>query len=131
MAWTNKQAFNFGFLARCVEEGLDEDQIRDRTKLAHFVMGQEKKADGSVLSNLSRFATSLPALGLIGAGVGGAGIGYGLGILGGGTPRDPSELKMEELANAYRQHAERARRETKRRRRRKVTPPPRAMRLVG
>ena len=129
MALTDKQAFNFGFLSRCAEEGLTTEQSRDRIKLAHFVLDREKAATGSVIGDILGKIHGAGMGGLALSGLAGAGIGYGLGNMGRGM-RDPKELKMEELADAYRQHAERARRATERRRRRRNVSAPRAPRLV-
>ena len=121
MALSPREAFKFGFLLRCADEGLGEGAIADRVKTAATLLdGQEKQA-GGMADALVNAAKSLGGLATRAGGLGLAG-GAALGGLGGhllakSTERevDPEEAKMEELIAAYQQQTERARRAAQRR----------------
>lgn len=138
MPLTPQEAFKFGFLLRCADENLDDDQIQARVKyavdrlqwrgeplidgnLVHekiaavrkqgFDVGGMASGAGHLGSALIKALTSAGAWGLAG--------GAGIGALGGYTAAklsdkdiDPEEVKMQELIEAYRQHTNNIRRRT-------------------
>lgn len=112
MALTQKEAFTFGFLTRCVEEGLSPDEIDERVKFAHAM---EKAADGGwgdVVKGLGSSAWGLLGIGLPAAAAGlGAGGGYLAAKMRGETDLSPEDVKRQELINAYRRAAQQARTE--------------------
>ena len=126
---TPRQSFNFGFLARCAEEGLSPEATQHRIKSAHAVLDariHEKQAaigpaantTGSLLGAVPGLAWKLGLLGLPLAGLAGAGIGYA--AAGGGDPEipDAQAMKDQELMQSYRRHAAMTRHATERRRKR-------------
>lgn len=99
---TPRQAFKFGFLMRCAEEGLTQQETTARIKLA------------GIMSSLGNLAVAAPAVTLAASGVGGAALGYGAAKLT-EPDADPEEAKLQELMAAYRMYADHARRNTKQR----------------
>ncbi len=95
---TEREAFKFGFLLRCADEGLSPPQLQARIKLAE-----------GWLSGATNLGLGAAGLGLAAS----AGLGAGAGYL---TARatepdvDPEEAKMQELIAAYKQQADQARR---------------------
>lgn len=130
---TPKESFRLGFLLRCAEEGCSPAEIQDRVKLAHVVRGlvlQEKQAVAptstlGALWNLGSTVGMAPlhaaAIGIGGAGLLGAGVGYGAAKLQ-DEEVDPEEAKRQELIAAYKMQADRARRRAKQRGYRKPAP---------
>lgn len=111
MAMTPQEAFKFGFLLRCAEEGLSPDEIADRIRL-----GITKQADiGKILGGVVSGGTNLAALGLAGSAALGAGGGYMAAKLT-EPDADPAEAKTQELISAYRLYADEMARNAKRRR---------------
>lgn len=117
----DRELFRFGFLLKCAEDGLDAAGIRER---ASQIRRLKRAGLGGVVSGL--FSPMLQLGGLqatIGAGLGVAG-GYGLAKL---TEEDvdPEMAKKYELIAAYRQQADRARRQAARLAYRSKAAPPR------
>jgi len=120
-----QQSFRLGFLLRCAEEGLNQDQIRERVKFAGAggllgPMGQAAKA-------LMMAPVNLSLLGIGAGGIAGAGVGYGLAKAQ-NQAVDPEEAKRQELIAAYKMQADRARRRAQQRNYRR--PAPAAPRLM-
>ena len=129
MALTPKEQFRLGFLLRCAEEGCDAEAVRGRTKLAGELRElvrldvaddlREKTAVGGIGTLLGALGATvkgyamaplhLAAIGLGGAGLVGAGLGYGAAKLN-DDDVDPEEAKRQELIAAYRMQADKARR---------------------
>lgn len=111
MAMTPQEAFKFGFLLRCAEEGLSPDEIADRVQF-----GLAKQAElGKIVGGIASGVTNLGLLGLAGS----AGIGAGGGYMAAKLTEpdaDPAEAKQQEMITAYRLYAEEMARNTKRRR---------------
>lgn len=131
MPLTPRQAFKFGFLLRCADENLNEEQTQARIKLANHaatpgapplypedVVRQEIAAwqkqafwgVGDTLKALVDAAGKLTVGTLATAGGVGFGAGAGLAQLTRGEA-DPEELKKRELIAAYKQQAENIRRQ--------------------
>jgi hypothetical protein len=156
MSLTPKQAFKFGFLLRCADENLSEAEQQERIKYAmdrltwdgetplridativeSTIAEWEKQAAGGIvggigqgLGGLANLAKNLGWMGL----VGGAGVGAGGGYLAAKMSEkdiDPDEVKKQELIAAYKQQAERIRRQMAARSYRQAKAP-RAPRLVA
>jgi hypothetical protein len=113
MSLTPRQQFKFGFLLRCADEALSDEQTQDRVKTAcDFV---EKKGIAPIRGAADFGKLMMDTLrsagwyGLGGSALAGLGTGYGLASL---TEKDtdPEEVKKQELIAAYRQQADRVRR---------------------
>jgi hypothetical protein len=115
---TDLEAFKFGFLLRCADEGLTAEQVQARIKLAAGPavaaaatgagLGLAKPALG-LTKNLAGLSMLLGGAGLAGA----AGLGAGGGYLAAKATEpdmDAEDAKMQELIAAYRQQADQARR---------------------
>lgn len=108
---TPKELFRLGFLMECASAGLSAAQIRE--KAAALKQRVEKRAMpewASMLWKAPLLAATLPPM--AGAAAGAVG-GYGLAKLT-NEDADPETAKKYELLAAYRQQAERARRQTAR-----------------
>lgn len=100
---TNREAFRFGFLLRCAEEGLNPDQTQQRVKQAFY--GAAKDLGSTLWGGLK----TMGGLGIAGGvGVGAAG-GY-LAAKATEPDADPEEAKLQELVATYRLYADNARR---------------------
>jgi len=104
MSLTSRQQFKFGFLLRCADEGLTEEQTQVRIKEAHDRLTKE--------ANPKALWDAVKSLGWHGLGMGavtGLGAGYGAAKL---TEKevDPDDIKKQELIAAYKQNADRVRR---------------------
>jgi len=131
MSMTPNQAFKFGFLLRCADENLSEEETQARVKyamdlltgdgrvlpiehsLVDRVIGNWEKRANPITGTLGAAAGLLKNLGFAGL-AGGA----GLGAIGGYTAAkmtdedvDTEEMKKQELIAAYKQQAERIRRQ--------------------
>lgn len=132
---TNHEAFRFGFLLRCADEGLSSEQIDARVKQASAIktadgiMGSWGNAPGA-LGALWDAIKSTTALGLAGSGLAGAGIGYTLANATAPSVT-PEDVKQQELALAYKQQAERLRRLRKLRAYRDMGTAPRPAQITG
>jgi hypothetical protein len=112
---TPSQMFKVGFLLRCADEGLSDEETAERVAMAERYVKQAGVGDaiqgtasgGSATLQLLR---SLGLWGLVGGGLLGGIGGYAGGVLT-DEPTDPSEVKKQELVAAYQQHADRARRQ--------------------
>ncbi len=124
MGLTKQQNFRLGFLLRCAEEGLAPAEIRERVKLAK---ASGWSSLGDAIKAYGLFPFQLAAGGIATAGLGGAGIGYGLAKMQ-DEQVDPEEAKQQELIAAYKMQAERARRRAQQRTYRR--PAPAAPRLM-
>lgn len=117
---TPREAFKFGFLLRCVDENLSDEETEGRIKLAATMM--EKQA------LIPELAKGLASIGYSGAllGLGGAGIVGGAGGLLAAKMTEPDvsvdEQKAHELTQAYQVQAQRARQARARRGFRKTRP---------
>lgn len=115
-----RESFRFAFLLKCAEEGLDREGIRQRVaeRIAEATATLMKQAFGfSDLANAGMTAITLPATVASAQVLGGV----GLGMAGGGlaakltdSDADPELAKKYELIAAYRQQADRARRQAAR-----------------
>lgn len=123
-----REAFTFGFLLRCADEGLDPDETRGRIKLAadylrniqgfdftkesSQLLGHALSGGGKAIGGLASLAKSLGIVGLLGSGATGLAGGYLAGKV---TDKevDPDEIKQQELIAAYQQEADRIRRASK------------------
>jgi hypothetical protein len=93
---TNEEAYKFGFLLRCAEEGLSPDQINERVKQAAL---QKSAYPGE---NFVKSLLSLGKLGLFaGPPVAGVVGGYAL-AKSRNDEIDPAEAKKRELIAEYR-----------------------------
>jgi hypothetical protein len=154
MSLTPRQAFKFGFLLRCADENLSEEETQGRIKLAmdrltwdgqpvpidaaiieREIAEWEKQAAGGIIGGLGQ---GLGAVGGLLKDLGWVGLlgGAGAGALGGYSAArmtkkdvDPKEMKKQELIAAYKQQAERIRRQMAARSYRQPKAP-RAPRLV-
>lgn len=131
MSLTPRQAFKFGFLLRCADENLSDAEVQARVKYAmdRFTWDGQRALpiDRSVvLQALTDWEKQANVAGLLRGGVnlaknlGWWGLmgGAGAGALGGYTAAkmteediDPNEVKKQELIAAYKQQAERIRRQ--------------------
>jgi len=136
MSMTPRQAFKFGFLLRCADENLSDVQTTDRVKYAMDRLNWDGKTMlpidqqvvestldawqkqaydpiggiGKGIGGLASLAKNLGFWGLLG----GAGLGAGGGYLAAKmTDKDVDleEMKQQELIAAYKQQAERIRRQ--------------------
>lgn len=113
---TDREAFKFGFLMRCADEGLSPAQTQERIKLANLG------------SQLMGAAVGLPAVAAVGglglAAAGGAGAGH---LMAKATEpeMDAEDAKLQELIAAYRQQTDQARRQAARVSYRTQSRPPR------
>jgi len=105
-----RQAFKFGFLLRCADEGLTPEQTQVRVKEACDRLEQIKTANvlGGI-GGIGKFLMNAGLLGLGGSAALGAAGGAGLASLM-EEDADPEDVKRQELAAAYQQQAERIRR---------------------
>jgi len=101
---TARQAFQFGFLLKCAEDGLSPAQIEERLDAA-----LEKQAFGETIGKAVDLAAGMGGLGLAAGGLGGAGLGYMLGSATEPTV-DADEIKKRELISVLQQYTERAKR---------------------
>lgn len=98
---TQQEAFRYGFLLRCAEEGLDPAQISQRVKQANSMLGDLVNS----VKNVGFWGLVAPPA--IGAATG-AGIGWTAANA--ATPRvDPADIKLQELLSAHRLYAEQLR----------------------
>lgn len=111
MSLTPRQLFKFGFLLHCADQGLDAHETLRRVKQASELLAAdpqvlEKQADMQAVLDAVK---SLGWAGLGASALGGLGTGVGLAQL---TDKeaDPEEAKRRELIAAYRQQADRVRR---------------------
>lgn len=124
-AMDDKQMFKVAFLAKCVEEGLNLDEIKTRVKQALYFA--EKRAEGSWLGSMASLPITAPLTAMAGLTLAGAG-GYYLGnqVLGPGLHNAikapiPSREEMlnEELTNEYDRQATLIKRQTEMAKRRR------------
>lgn len=101
---TEKEAFHFGFLLRCAEEGLDEDETGRRMKQAALGWGDAASFLGSALKTVLGTGAKATALAVPVAGLGG----YAAGHFGGGLAANaidpgytPDEINRQELLATY------------------------------
>lgn len=121
MAMTAQEAFKFGFLLRCAEEGLTQAEICARIKVAQ----QGAPGLGTIGTLASTGLHGLKSLALLGL-VGSAGLGAGTGYAAARMTEpdsDPEEAKLQETISTYQLFADAARRNAQRRRLyRQITP---------
>lgn len=132
MSMTPKQAFKFGFLLRCADENLGQEETDARVKYAMAILSAEEPCPrversvidraleewekqavvdiGSAIGGLAGLAKNLGFAGLAGGAALGAGGGYLAAKM---TEKDvdTEEMKKQELIAAYKQQAERIRRQ--------------------
>ena len=112
LALTPCQMFKVGFLLRCADEGLSEEETDVRIKEAsRFSEQYEKQAEGPISGTLGTGAKALKGLTLLSmltAGLAGGVGGYAAGSLT-DKPIDPEDVKRQELISAYQQHTDRVR----------------------
>lgn len=123
-----RQAFKFGFLARCAVEGLSHEQTVERIEkaaqggsfLRNALFGSVEDVT-DIARNLITSMKDIAHLGLEGLALGGAaGIGvpvavgglggYGLARMGDIAPREIEDLRRQELISEYNRLTEQARR---------------------
>lgn len=127
MPLTPREAFKVGFLSRCVEEGLDADQIRERVKsaldkLAFEIPGADvpgKLVDFAKGVGLTGLSWGLP-LALAGPPIVGGLGGYALAKATDVGDADAGEIKKRELVDEYRRQTDQLNRETQVRNYRKL-----------
>ncbi len=119
---TPREGFKFAFYYRCAEEGLTMEQARERARRGIKLAALRKQANPAAaawgglkaLGGLGMTgAKTLGGLGLLGAVAAPAVVGGGIGLgLANAQEHDvdPEEIRQQELAAAYRFHAEQARR---------------------
>lgn len=121
MAMTPREAFKFGFLLRCADENLDDDATQERIKYACDLIHWDGKTtlltnqellekNASIWNAVAGLAKGMGLAGL----AGGAALGAGGGLLAAkATDKeiDPDEVKKQELIAAYKQQADRIRRQ--------------------
>jgi hypothetical protein len=117
---TEREAFKFGFLKRCAEEGLSKEEADNRVKLAYDKLQHIKSGDWRTLvPGLSKLLLMDVPLAVGGLGIGAAGtagVAGGLGLAKATEPEgDSEEAKTRELIDALHMHSERARRNRLRR----------------
>jgi len=119
MKLTDDQMFKVGFLLRCADEGLSDQETTARMEAAaRFVGLVEKQARPTGILD------ALKSLGFWGLGLsalGGGAVGYGMGSLA-DQPATPEDVKRQELIAAYQQQADRVRRQLARGRYREAIP---------
>jgi len=112
-----REAFKFGFLLRCADEGLDEAETQQRIKLASLFIDnvQDPGIHKQAMGTLGKLLGGSAKLGLLGMAAGG-----GLGLAGGymagkltDKEVDPDDIKQQELIAAYQQEADKIRRNAK------------------
>jgi hypothetical protein len=108
----HSQMFKVGFLLRCADEGLSDEETAERVQeAAQFVAVLEKQAVfGTDLMALPKMLKSLGLWGLAAGGLAGGLGGYAVGKAT-DTESDPEEVKRQELIAAYQQQADRVRRQ--------------------
>lgn len=95
---TPAQLYKFGFLLRCAEEALTEEQTRERMQTA--LRRQEKYAGDGLFSATTNLIGALGRLGLAGSIMTGVGLGIGGGSLVASAMHpevSESELKRQEI----------------------------------
>lgn len=105
---TPREAFKFGFLLRCADENLSDEETHERIKLAEALLPKQAALVPELFNAAGNLTYGGAVLGLLGAaGAGGLG-GYTLAKA---TEPDVSveEQKQRELTQAYQIQAERAR----------------------
>jgi hypothetical protein len=90
----SRQAFKIGFLARCAEEGLTGEQVRERLQKAASLLG-------SLPDLATTAAVTLPVMA-------GAGLGY-MAHRSAGRDVDEDDIRKRELIEELRHYARRAR----------------------
>jgi hypothetical protein len=124
-AMDDKQMFKVAFLAKCIDEGLNLDEIKTRVKQALYFA--EKRALDGPITNIIGQLGSIPLVGLAGLTAVGAG-GYYLGnqVVGPGlhnVTKSPipsrEEMLNEELTNEYDRQATLIKRQTEMAKRRR------------
>jgi hypothetical protein len=105
--------FKVGFLLRCADEGLSEEETDVRIKAAGWLSEQyEKQADpiSGVAGAAAKALKNLTWAGMASAGLLGGVGGYAAGSLS-DNPTDPEDIKRQELISAYQQQTDRVRRQ--------------------
>jgi hypothetical protein len=109
---TNREAFKTGFLARCVEQGLDREQtlalVKTAIDKAGGILGDVAYAGLGVLDRATEVAAPVAALGppILG-GLAGLGLARATDI----NDNDVQAVKDHELMNTYQTESARLRRE--------------------
>lgn len=119
---TPRQAFTFGFLLKCAELGLSEQE-------QHDILDRALKVAAGPATSVWNLIKGVPYLGL----AAGAGIGAGAGYVAAKATEpevDPEEFKQWELIAALRQHADHARRAAQRLQLRGAPATPRSPQLL-
>ena len=118
---TPREAFKMGFLMRCIDENLSDEETAGRIKQASVAMEKQAAGTFSALGALGQLTYGGALLGLGLAGVGGAATGI---ISAKATEPEASveEQKAQELTQAYKIQAQRARQARARRGFRKTRP---------
>jgi hypothetical protein len=109
---TPREGFRFGFLYRCAEEGLDAAAALQRAELGmqKRAIWEELKAIPGAALGVAKNLGGLAVLGGVAIPVA-AGVGAGLtAAKARERDIDPEEVRRQELIEAYRFHAEQARR---------------------
>lgn len=109
------ELFKYGFLLRCAEEGLTQEETAARIQTALDMTKQAFLDPVGTAKTVINGGLTLGGLGLAGA----AGVGAGAGWLGAKMTEpdaDPAEAKTQELIETYRLFAEQAKRNAQRRR---------------
>lgn len=124
MSLTQRQAFKFGFLMRCADEGLTAEETLERVKTAAALAHGEPLIKEALIPEALNILYKGGLLGLAGGALAGAGGGY---MLAKATDKevDPEEQKVNELIAAYRRNAARAEQMRKARQRQIERQPPR------
>lgn len=111
---TPDQAFKAGFLMRCIDEKLTDDQILERITFAlekkAGVLGDVLRTGGSLFKGLASLAGTAAIA--VPAGVGALG-GAALANMGNDEKADPEQLQKEELIAEYNQLSDEAERKAK------------------
>ena len=124
-AMDDKQMFKVAFLAKCIDEGLNLDEIKTRVKQALY-FAEKRALDGPITNILGQLG-SIPLVGLAGLTAAGAG-GYYLGnqVVGPGLHKvtkapvpSREEMLNEELTNEYDRQATLIKRQTEMAKRRR------------
>lgn len=116
-----RMAFKFGFLLRCIDEGLTPEQIRERVAIGLGPEAIEKTAawgQDTLNAVLKTWLLPVAVLTTLGAGVG-----YAAGGLQ-DSELEPEDVKTQELIAAYQAQADRLRRAAARYALRQASPPP-------
>lgn len=105
---TSKEAFKIGYLSRCVEDGLSNDEILGSVKTASDKLAGLTDAVGKLITTVGGIGVPLalavpPGLGILG--------GYGLAKATDVDERDVKDLQRQEVLDTYRRESERARRQ--------------------